>query len=69
MFPETHGKTLEEIDVLFDANIPPWKSSQVKSRFSERVDTVIRKGSVTEHVENEADDKKSSEFALQKESV
>ncbi|KAI5250023.1 general substrate transporter [Aureobasidium subglaciale] len=69
LFPETYGKTLEEIDVLFDANIPAWTSSQVKSRFSERVETAVRKGSVTEHVENEADEKKSSEVAFQKESV
>ncbi|KER00056.1 hypothetical protein AUEXF2481DRAFT_45388 [Aureobasidium subglaciale EXF-2481] len=69
LYPETYGKTLEEIDVLFDANIPAWKSSQVKSRFSERFDTAVRKGSLTEHVENEADEKKSSEAAFQKESV
>lgn len=29
MYPETARKTLEEIDVLFDANIPPWRSSKV----------------------------------------
>lgn len=67
-YPETHGKTLEEIDVLFDAHIPPWKSNQVKSRFSERVETAVRKGSITEHVENEAE-KKSSDLAVQKETV
>jgi hypothetical protein len=39
-YPETSSKTLEEIDILFDANIPPWKSNQVKSRFSERVETL-----------------------------
>jgi MFS family permease len=67
-YPETSSKTLEEIDILFDANIPPWKSSQVKSRFDERVETAVRKGSITEHVENEAD-KKSSDFPVQRESV
>ena len=69
-YPETHGKTLEEIDVLFDANIPPWKSNQVKSSFAEKVDTHARKGSVVDHVENEADaEDKLSERAVQKESA
>jgi len=67
-YPETSSKTLEEIGILFDANIPPWKSNQVKSRFGERVETAVRKGSITEHVENEAE-KKSNDFAVQKESV
>jgi hypothetical protein len=66
-YPETSSKTLEEIDILFDANIPPWKSSQVKSRFSERVETAVRKGSIVEHVEN--DDKKNSDLPVQRESV
>jgi hypothetical protein len=67
-YPETSSKTLEEIDILFDANIPPWKSNQVKSRFSERVETAVRKGSIVEHVENDAD-KKSSDLPVQRESV
>ncbi|KAF9436340.1 hypothetical protein BGZ76_004234 [Entomortierella beljakovae] len=27
MFPETKGRTLEEMDELFSSNIPPWKTS------------------------------------------
>ncbi|PWW77662.1 putative MFS glucose transporter [Tuber magnatum] len=37
MFPETAGKTLEEIDYLFNSKVPAWKSSKVKSRLEERV--------------------------------
>ncbi|KAK9479320.1 general substrate transporter [Lipomyces japonicus] len=29
MFPETKGRTLEEIDLLWDSNVPAWKSASV----------------------------------------
>ncbi|KAK7202732.1 general substrate transporter [Myxozyma melibiosi] len=29
LFPETRGKTLEEIDVIWEEHIPPWKTSKV----------------------------------------
>ena len=31
-YPETARKTLEEIDVVFDSKIPPWKSGKVQER-------------------------------------
>ncbi|KAH0605611.1 uncharacterized protein H6S33_004833 [Morchella sextelata] len=37
MFPETAGKTLEEIDYLFGKGIPAWKSAKVNSRLDEKV--------------------------------
>jgi hypothetical protein len=37
MFPETRGKTLEEIDVLFDNGVPAWKSDKVDSKLDNRI--------------------------------
>ncbi|KAL7275274.1 hypothetical protein RUND412_001782 [Rhizina undulata] len=45
MFPETCGKSLEEIDYLFEQNIPAWRSSKVKSRLDERISALERKTS------------------------
>lgn len=36
-YPETAGKTLEEIDELFDSNIPAWRSKNATIRFEDRV--------------------------------
>ncbi|KAI9836644.1 MAG: hypothetical protein M1819_001278 [Sarea resinae] len=43
-FPETAGRTLEEIDEVFDSKLPAWRSSGVKSHFSDRVAAIERKG-------------------------
>jgi len=37
MFPETCGKALEEVDVLFEEGIPAWKSANVTSKLDERI--------------------------------
>uniref|UniRef100_L2GCW1 MFS glucose n=1 Tax=Colletotrichum fructicola (strain Nara gc5) TaxID=1213859 RepID=L2GCW1_COLFN len=39
-YPETAGKTLEEIDVLFDSDIPAWRSRSAGVRFEDRVAAV-----------------------------
>lgn len=53
MYPETKGKTLEEIDILFDSDIKPWKSGQVKSNFESKVETVAAKeAQFGEHIEH-----------------
>ena len=31
-YPETARKTLEEVDLVFDSKIPPWKTSKVQER-------------------------------------
>ncbi|KAL2001377.1 hypothetical protein VTN02DRAFT_1825 [Thermoascus thermophilus] len=36
-FYETQGKTLEEIDGVFDSGLPAWRSGQIKSKFGEKV--------------------------------
>lgn len=33
--PETKGKTLEEMDSVFDTGIPPWKSGKIESRLDQ----------------------------------
>ena len=33
--PETKGRTLEEMDVVFDSGIPAWKAGQVQGRFDQ----------------------------------
>lgn len=37
MFPETAGKSLEEIDELFNSNIPAWRSKNAVPNFEERI--------------------------------
>lgn len=46
MYPETAGRTLEEIDYVFDSGVPAWRSSQVKSKFAEDVEAVQKAQSV-----------------------
>ncbi|KAF1348777.1 sugar transporter [Delphinella strobiligena] len=56
MYPETKGKTLEEIDILFDADIKPWKSNKIHSSFEDKVEGVAQKDAVFgEHIERGAD--------------
>jgi hypothetical protein len=44
MFPETCGKTLEEVDALFEDGVPAWKSDKTVSRMDERVHEIEAKG-------------------------
>ncbi|KAK8250643.1 sugar transporter [Phyllosticta capitalensis] len=42
-FPETIGKTLEELDLVFEPDVKPWKTGGMKSNFAERVAAVENK--------------------------
>ncbi|KAF4555617.1 Sugar (and other) transporter-like protein 35 [Elsinoe fawcettii] len=64
-YPETAGKTLEEIDAIFDANIPPWKSGQVKRNALERRMAEVQNESSEDMYEGH----KSSGEAQRKEAV
>lgn len=33
--PETKGKTLEEMDTVFDSGIPAWKAGKIESRLDQ----------------------------------
>jgi hypothetical protein len=48
MYPETVKKSLEEIDVLFDGNIPAWRSANAVSTFEEKVVRVKETGGLEE---------------------
>ncbi|KAM0699111.1 hypothetical protein Q7P36_001157 [Cladosporium allicinum] len=41
-YPETAGRTLEEIDYIFECDLPVWRTSQAKSKFAEDVEAVQR---------------------------
>lgn len=45
-YPETAGRTLEEIDYIFECDLPVWKTSKAKSKFAEDVEAVQRAKSV-----------------------
>lgn len=38
MYPETAGRSLEEIDAIFDSNVMPWRTNQIENRFGEEVE-------------------------------
>jgi hypothetical protein len=37
-YPETCGKSLEEIDLVFEGNVPAWRSTKYGGTFQERVE-------------------------------
>ncbi|KAF3761581.1 hypothetical protein M406DRAFT_50654 [Cryphonectria parasitica EP155] len=37
LYPETSGKSLEEIDYVFEAKVPAWKSAEMGGTFEDRV--------------------------------
>lgn len=44
-YPETARKSLEEIDVLFDSNIPPWRSAKIsRNALEERAEKIVEHG-------------------------
>lgn len=43
-YPETSRKTLEEVDRLFDSNIPAWRSASAGGTFKEKVEEARRTG-------------------------
>lgn len=43
LYPETAGKSLEEIDYIFDGKVPAWKSASVGGTFEDRVLEVEQK--------------------------
>ena len=46
MYPETRGKSLEEMDIIFDNNIPAWKTGNIKS-FEDRVPEIRANSTVS----------------------
>lgn len=42
MYPETARKTLEEVDALFDSNVPAWRSAKATGGFEEKLEAAQR---------------------------
>ena len=38
LYPETAGRTLEEIDMVFDTNVKAWRTNLIEDRFGEEVE-------------------------------
>lgn len=47
MYPETAKKSLEEIDLMFDEDVPAWHSAKVAT-FQDKVAEVKRTGGIIE---------------------
>jgi hypothetical protein len=37
LYPETAGRTLEEIDMVFDTDVKPWRTNVISNKFDEEV--------------------------------
>lgn len=46
--PETAKKSLEEMDMLFNKNVPAWRSAATGATFEEKVEEVRRTGGIRE---------------------
>lgn len=47
MFPETKGRSLEEIDEVFEKGVSAWKTNTYEDKFATRVGELERKGAQT----------------------
>lgn len=50
-YPETSGKTLEEVDELFASNVPAWRSKNATRNFEDRVAAAEKSADIV-HQEN-----------------
>jgi hypothetical protein len=50
-YPETARKTLEEVDVLFESNVPAWRSAKASGGFDEKVQEAKRTGGLKGELE------------------
>lgn len=49
LYPETAGRTLEEIDMVFDSNVKPWRTALIEDKFGEEIEK--HKGGAMKDVE------------------
>lgn len=49
LYPETTGKSLEEIDFVFEARVPAWRSAEVGGTFEDRVHDAEHKREARAH--------------------
>jgi hypothetical protein len=38
MYPETTGRSLEEIDMVFDTDVKPWRTNQIEDTFGAEIE-------------------------------
>lgn len=55
-YPETAGRSLEEIDMVFDSDVKPWRTNLIHDKFGEEVAKhkeagVVKEGSEATHEE------------------
>lgn len=56
LYPETTGKSLEEIDYVFEARVPAWRTAEVGGTFEDRVHEVeTKRGSHLHGAEGEGE--------------
>lgn len=58
-YPETARRTLEEIDFVFDSDVPAWRTNKIKARFQDEVEEIRRRESRGYSNEGNAGDKAS----------
>ena len=46
-YPETAGRSLEEIEFVFEANLPPWRNNEARHKFSEDVEAAQHRDSAS----------------------
>lgn len=51
LYPETAGRTLEEIDMVFDTDVKPWRTNLIEDRFEDELDKKGAKEPVSDHKE------------------
>jgi hypothetical protein len=50
-YPETARKTLEEVEAIFDSNVPAWRSAKASGGFGYRVEEAKRTGGLKGEVD------------------
>lgn len=54
MYPETVGRSLEEIEFIFESNLPAWRSNEARHKFAEDVEAVKHRDSASGSVSGES---------------
>jgi hypothetical protein len=50
MYPETAGRTLEEIDLMFDSGVKAWETHKIHDRFEEQIEQHRKQSIVDDHI-------------------
>lgn len=67
MYPETVGRSLEEIEYIFESNLPAWRAGEARHKFAEDVEAAKHRDSASvsgESVKGKDDEKEDRVEAL-----